>query len=74
MRQNEPAFDRLPAKAGKRHVEHVHKLEPGLNRREGRIEWMLARVIQPGLPKGIEIRWFIPRGQIGFELVKRQVE
>ena len=72
--QIQPRFDRLPAEAGKGHVEGFDRRQSGLHAFEGRAERMPARVGESAFPKRVEVAWLVTFGFVFAKFVEGFVE
>jgi hypothetical protein len=63
--QDQPAFDRLPAKPVERDVERFLRDQAVIHFFESRVEWKCPRFLQRGLPECVKIRGLIAVRAVG---------
>ncbi|MCY1537488.1 hypothetical protein D9M68_729830 [compost metagenome] len=72
-RQDQPAFDRVPAKARKGHIEHVHRLERRLGRHDAHRPANGPGFGNGRIPKGRKVGGRLHRALIGAKLGLGQI-
>src|SRR5690349_4809833 len=73
-RQDQPAFDRLPAKSVVRDIESFLCHETEIHFFKGRAERKRSYLLKRGHPERVEVRRFVAVRAVSFKFVEREIE